>query len=184
PVLKINTGVENQQILDIGCGSGRLLNYIEKNFPNSKYLGIDASSGMIEEAYKEFPNNEFSTLDMTDLDKLNNKYDIIFFIASFHHLPLKEQRIKVLQSTKNILKDGGLVFMTNWDLLGEKNFIKYEKSYNGNGDFSIKIGEFSRYYHSFELKELENLFKGQDFEILENRVFDNGNNVISIIQKK
>ena len=51
----------------------------------------------------------------------------------------------------------------------------------GNGDFDIKIGEFSRYYHGFTLIELEELFKETEYEIIENRIFEGGRNFISII---
>lgn len=172
------------KILDIGCGSWRLLNYLNEKFSVMDYLWIDSSSWMTEEAKKEFPNNEFLTLDMTELDKLTDKYDIIFLIASYHHLSSIEKRIETLKKIKNNLKSWWMVFMTNWNLLGEKNFHKYEKNYYWNWDFQIKIWEFSRYYHSFGIPELESLYINEDFEILENRVFDNWNNIISIIQKK
>jgi hypothetical protein len=40
---------------------------------------------------------------MLNLDKIESKYDAIFFIASFHHLQTKEERIEVLKKAKNLL---------------------------------------------------------------------------------
>ena len=37
-------------IVDIGCGSGRLLDYILPRVPSPKYTGYDVSPGMIQEA--------------------------------------------------------------------------------------------------------------------------------------
>jgi hypothetical protein len=68
--------------------------------------------------------------------------------------------------------------MTNWNLRDQP---KYEKSHRGNGDFDIKIGAFSRYYHGFELKELEELFARTNWNIVENRVFEGGRNIISFL---
>jgi len=172
------------RILDIWCGSWRLLNYLNTTFSNIDYLWIDSSVWMIEEAKNEFPWFDFKVLDMTEVDKLENKFDIIFFIASYHHLSSFEQRIETLKQVKAKLNLGWLVIMTNWNLLGERNFSKYEKNYIWNWDFQIKIWDYNRYYHSFEISELENLFANEDFEIKENRIFDNENNIISVIQKK
>ena len=71
--------------------------------------------------------------------------------------------------------------MTNWNLMSESNFLRYEKGYQGNGDFQIKIGVHNRYYHGFTLEEFENLFQENGFNVLENRVFEDGRNLVSII---
>ena len=80
---------KQKNILDIWCGSARLLEQFSNIFDISKinYLWLDLSDKMLENAKNNFPDKEFLNLNMLDLDKLwNNKYDYIFFIASFHHL--------------------------------------------------------------------------------------------------
>jgi len=128
-----------------------------------------------------------------NLAKFNgkNSFDVIFFIASFHHLDTFDKRKKVLSETKKLLKDNGIIFMTNWDLQGSLNKEKYQKSEIfwtenefGSKDFSIKIGEYHRFYHSFSLWELEKLFDETSFSIKENRIFEPERNSISIITKK
>ena len=70
-------------------------------------------------------------------------------------LESQEERIEVLHYAKNLLSPSGRIYMTNWNL---RDQVKYEKDYQENGDFDIKIGEFSRYYHGFTILELEELF--------------------------
>jgi len=66
---------------------------------------------------------------MLDLKNLKSKkFDVIFFIASFHHLDSFEKRKKVLSETKKLLKEDGIIFMTNWNLQGSFNREKYKKS--------------------------------------------------------
>jgi hypothetical protein len=96
-----------------------------------------------------------------------------------------------LEKIYNLLKDWWKIFMTNWSLNSELNKEKYKKSIiplSKNKfwslDYNIKIWEYSRYYHSFDLKELEYLFTKTWFEIIENREFENKRNFVSIIQKK
>jgi hypothetical protein len=66
--------------------------------------------------------------------------------------------------------------MTNWNL---RNQAKYTKNHRGNGDYDIKIGEFSRYYHGFTLSELETLFLETGWETREQRVYEGGRNIYS-----
>lgn len=175
----IGTGTH---ILDIWCGNGRLLNYLKSASSEFSYLWIDSSSGMIKEAKKEYPDYDFQVLSMTDIDKLDKKFDYIFLIASFHHLETEAERVDVLNKIKKILNKWWLVLMTNWNLLGEENFEKYKKEYSWNWDFNIKIWKYSRYYHGFKLEELEELFNQTWFKITENRVFEWGRNIVSIIK--
>lgn len=86
---------------------------------------------MISEARKLHPHNKFRVLDMNRLEELEpeGKYDIVAFIASFHHLRTEQERKETLQKAKCLLKNDGIIVMTNWNLRGEKLFVKYAKSY-------------------------------------------------------
>ncbi len=187
---------DKKNIADIGCWNARLLNYLLDFFAESNinYIWTDLSEKMIKEAKSNFLKEKFLVLDMLDLDKLalweeNRKFDYMFFIASFHHLDSLEKREEVLKKTKNLLNKDWVIFMTNWALESELNKQKYHKSKLKNtknhfwsSDFSIKIGDFNRFYHSFNLSELDYLFQKTWFKILENRVFENGKNIVSVIQ--
>lgn len=183
----LNYDLEAKSILDIWCGNGRFLSAMKSKKINfSSYLGLDLSVWLLEEASKLHIGFEFLNLNMLDLDKLNNKYDAIFFIASFHHLQTLEDRIEVLKKAKNLLSQDWKIFFTNWNLIGQERYKKSEIIDSVNEfwsiDFDIKIWEFTRYYHGFTILELEYLFKEAWFKIIENRVFDNERNIISIVK--
>lgn len=169
-------------ILDIGCGNGRFLEEAEKKwYIFSSYLGLDSSLGMIEEAQKLHPSFHFDVIDMTWLwDSVikNVPFDAILFLASFHHLQTHEERAVVLGNIKKFLAPRGRIYMTNWNLREQP---RYEKSHQWNGDFSIKIGTYSRYYHGFTLDELENLFYETWYQVVENQIFEWGRNILSIV---
>ncbi|ATU04867.1 hypothetical protein BKN14_00205 [Candidatus Gracilibacteria bacterium HOT-871] len=200
---------EKISVLDVGCGSGRLLEHLQENLKNKKidYFGIDFSPEMISEARKSFPKFEFEVLDMENIQELDKKnFDFVFFIASFHHKKFLRERLKTMKNLENILKKGTIVFLTNWALDSDLNRKKYKNSeiiFTKNDfenisdfeekqkekifkskDFSIKFGDFYRYYHCFTLEELEFIFEESGFEIFENRLFDNEKNFISILRKK
>ena len=182
---------EKLNILDIWCWNGRLYSELEKNNINySNYLGVDLSKELLIEAKKLHKNTEFEELNMLKLNTLHNKYNVVFFIASFHHLNNIDDRIDVLKKTYDLLDKWWIVFFTNWSLNSELNKKRYNDaiiSWSENNfwslDYNIKLWWNDRYYHSFDLKELNYLFNEVWFEIIENREFDNKRNFISILKK-
>lgn len=167
------------RILDIGCGNGRFLEEAEKQgLTLEHYQGIDTSEKMIEEARRMHPRHAFRVIDMRDLEGLHEVYDGILCIASFHHLETATERMMVLDAFRHLLTPHGVIFMTNWNLREQE---KYRDSYQGNGDYEVKIGPYSRYYHGFTVDELDRLFRVNDYTIMENRVFDGGKNIVSIL---
>ena len=195
----LNNYLKNKKeisILDVGCWNGRFLNHLKQflianwNLEEFNYLWVDLSEWLLEEAKKNHSENDFLKLDMLDLDRLKNKFDYIFFIASFHHLDSIEKRLEVLKKAKNLLKQNWKIFIINWALNSKLNKEKYLDSIIKDSenqfwwlDYLIKIGKFNRYYHCFSLKELEFLFKQAWIKIIENKIFDNNRNFISILEK-
>jgi 2-polyprenyl-3-methyl-5-hydroxy-6-metoxy-1,4-benzoquinol methylase len=170
---------QHSSILDIGCGNGRFLEEAHKlDFIPWIYLGIDSSEWMIWESTKLHPNNQFKVLWMQDIWDLDESFDVLLFLASFHHLETVEERIQVLHNAKKLLTPNGRIYMTNWNLLDQE---RYQKSHRWNGEFDIKIGEFSRYYHGFTLSELSELFEETGYGVIENRIFEGGRNFLSIL---
>lgn len=176
-----------KNILDVWCGSWRLYERLTETWGDFSYTWVDLSKWLLDEAKKAHPEASFREMNMLEIWSLEKKYDIVFFIASFHHLQTLEEREKLMKSLKNILSEDGIVLMTNWALNSDLNKERYEKmkildSENefGSTDYSVKIGENTRYYHAFTIKELDYLFK--NFRVEENRLFDNGRNYISIIK--
>ena len=178
-------------LLDIWCGNGRLLEIInDSDIKLWDYLWADNSLWLLEEAKNLHPDNRFELIDMHDIWSIKQKYDFIFFIASFHHLESVEERENVLLSAYNLLNKGWKLCMTNWALESDINKEKYARSREEwsenifwSSDYNIKIWVFIRYYHCFTLKELENISTCAWFQIVENRLFENQKNFITILKK-
>jgi len=192
--LSFLTNKDNIKILDVWCGNWRFLWVIKDNNINiniNNYLWLDLSKWLLKEAQNLHSQNEFLELNMLNIWKIKQKFSDIFFVASFHHLDNLKDRELVLEKAYNLLEDWGKIFMTNWALNSEVNNEKYSSSIIKNSknefwslDYEIEFWEYKRYYHCFSLEELEYLFKKTWFEIIENRLFENKRNFVSIIQKK
>ncbi len=187
--------LERGSILDIWCGSGRLLEAFQQHFWSipDEYIWVDLSSGLLDEARKAFPKSDFREGNMLDIDTIvwkSTKFKNIFLIASFHHLRTLEEREELIQKLYILLEQWGSIYMTNWALDSEKNIQKYWASQILNSennfwssDFNIKFWESERFYHSFTLSELDNLVKSAGFDVTENRLFESKKNTITILQK-
>ncbi len=166
------------RVLDLGCGTGRLYQLFEK-FQGSEqilYTGVDNSSGQIEAARKQYPDATFDVGDMTALSYEDDSFDVIYAIASFHHLGDKETRLEALQEIKRVLAPGGTLVMTNWNLTGEWGVQKVAKGdYQdaGDGNYIVPwknpegfvMGE--RLYHSFGEEEMAVLLEEVGFTLKE-----------------
>lgn len=185
---------EKSRVLDLGCGNGRLLKFLEKHGYKS-YLGVDQSEGLLAFAKKNHPKDKFLLADMSELPKTLEKVDAIFAIASFHHIP-PQQQLKTLKAWKNLLNDDGVIFMTNWNLLQPRFWPIWMRTviaprYGLRGLLIPWHAKVNRYYYAFSKRRLKVLFKKAGFEILEHDYvlhgetasFLKGQNILSILRK-
>lgn len=77
---------EFSALLDCGCGTGKLIELLSKRHCDARYIGIDITPIMINEAKKKNINNaEFSIGDVSDIWWDGEKFDVITCVHSFHH---------------------------------------------------------------------------------------------------
>jgi ubiquinone/menaquinone biosynthesis C-methylase UbiE len=72
-------------IMDVGCGTGRLLRKAKQQFPNAHLVGVDAAEKMIEQAAVLLPEAEFHVAMAEALPLPNTSVDLAFSTLSFHH---------------------------------------------------------------------------------------------------
>jgi tRNA (uracil-5-)-methyltransferase TRM9 len=189
-------------VLDIGCGNGRVYQLCENL--QVEYIGIDQSEGLISIARKKYPNVRFDVGSMTELPYEDRSVDVIFCIATFNHLPDRDSRLQSLAEMKRVLKPGGIILMTNWNVLSDnaQKYIdreKWEIVDNNRQDVLVPwltpIGEKmpgSRYYHGYELSELFDLFSDTGL-IVEQQYYakkgkqsikNEGHNIVSIVRNQ
>lgn len=75
-------------VLDAGCGTGSILEMLQRDYPDARYTGIDLSSKMIEVAKrKALPGVTFLQGDCENLPFEANSFDAVLCSQSFHHYP-------------------------------------------------------------------------------------------------
>lgn len=174
------------KVLDIGCGNGRLVNFLESLNVRYEYIGIDNSTGQINEALENNKSNRinqnnkihFEIGDILDLSNLSENYfDIVFCIAVFHHLPNKNTRNLALKNIYKITQKEGLIMMTSWNLFQLK-YIKHIFDINKHKDitpkthYNIKEKKFNLLEaFSFKLKDTFIPWKNEKGEIVSKRYY-------------
>jgi tRNA (cmo5U34)-methyltransferase len=127
--------------VDTGCGTGSLVSKAIEKFPDTKFLLVDPSEGMLDQARKKmslYPAGrlEFLTASHTQefSQKLEEKPDIITAIQCHHYLS-REGRAKASKVCYDLLSEGGV-------------YITFENT-RPLTDEGIAIGK--RYWRNFQL---------------------------------
>lgn len=98
-------------VLEIGCGTGFLLNAVEP----SNGLGIDLSPAMIKLAREKHPNQRFEIMDAENLT-LNEKFDYIVLSDTLGYL---EDIQKTFNELKKIIHPGTRILISYHSFLWE-----------------------------------------------------------------
>lgn len=167
---------KGHHILDCGCGNGRLSAFLRNK--HVKYVGMDNNEDLLKLAQFRHPDATFVLADQTKLPFPDGTFDHVWNIAAFHHVPSKKLRAQTLSEMHRVLKPGGYLMLTVWNLW-QKKYLKYViKSIFQNllfGEYEIndtfvpwgKEKLVLRYYHAFRMKELEMLLKKAGFTIID-----------------
>ena len=102
-------------MLDVGCGSGRILNRLAELYPNSRFTGMDLSpeaigSGRDEAAQKGLRNTEFIVRDLSDFHE-TAEWQAFDFITTFDAVHDQAKPLNVLKGIHRALKDDGVYLM-------------------------------------------------------------------------
>jgi len=172
---------DGDKILDVGCGNGRLLELFKDKDIN--YTGVDASEKLVDLARKKYPDNNFMVADNLNLPFPDDNFDKVFSVAVLHTIPSEELRKKAISELKRVLKPGGLLIATVWDMWRKDTFpklLKYSflkligKSKLDFGDAFVPWADKAeRYYHFFTKKELQSLAEESGLSIIKKGIAKN-----------
>ena len=175
-------GIDVEQIrnlLDFGCGSGRLLVGWHMSTPQIRLHGCDVNAQLIQWAQQHLPQAidcQLSNLN-PPLPYQEQQFDFVYLISVFTHLSLETQK-NWIREFKRILRKGGYLLVTLHGELYVRNTFEQHSGhfqtfnsagYVEEGQISVEGENYYRTFHRYDF--VSNLFN--EFEII--GYFPNGN---------
>jgi trans-aconitate 2-methyltransferase len=98
--------IGNEDVLDAGCGSGRLTKELAKRIPRGRLVGCDLSENMTHAAAQTMRDRPSASVVCADLTALpfRGSFDLIFSTATFHWVPDHDRLFSELRAA---LRKGG-----------------------------------------------------------------------------
>jgi len=106
----VPAGIRPESILDIGCGTGRLLRKAARHWPAARLTGVDPAEGMVKEARRLTPGTQFHVSMAETLPLPDDSVDLVLSTVSFHHW--QDQLLGVKQVAR-VLHPGGVFVLVD-----------------------------------------------------------------------
>jgi ubiquinone/menaquinone biosynthesis C-methylase UbiE len=107
-LLQMFADLKGKQVLDVGCGTGRLVRDLRNS--GAFVTGVDISEKMVEACKKKFPGMGVKLGEADELPFEDESFDVL--VASFLIVHLKTLD-KFFDEAMRVLKPGGTLFVTN-----------------------------------------------------------------------
>lgn len=107
----------HQSVLEIGCGTGRLLEPLARHF--QQVFGVDVSGEMVRRGRERLAHlPQVQLVEIDGLGKLpfrDESFDFCFSYITFHHIPIKSVVRCYINETHRVLKPAGVA---RWHFFG------------------------------------------------------------------
>ena len=136
--------LNDTDLLDIGCGDGKITALLSKKCPNGHSVGIDSSQDMVDKAKtcfnsKRYPNLSFQKNDARKLP-FKNKFDLVFSNSTLHWI---KDHSPILKGIYLALKPNGKIYLK----FGGKGTLD---SFQPMIDSMLSSHKWKPYFKSFE----------------------------------
>ena len=160
---------KEMNILDWGCGPGRIIRHMSDYFNDScKYYGTDSNLKSISWCSENIPNISFSNNNLSPpLHYKDKLFDIIYGISIFTHLS-EEMHYAWIKDLYRVLNKDGILLLTTAGNAFKTKLTQKEKSRFESGELIIrsKVKEGHRTFTAIHpVSFIQNLLS--DFKILE-----------------
>jgi ubiquinone/menaquinone biosynthesis C-methylase UbiE len=106
-------------VLDVGCGSGRLLRAAHARWPAARLFGVDPSEGMVE-AGRQLTPAEMYVTGAESIPLPDASIDLAFSTIAFHHWA---DQARGLREVARVLRPGGHLLLV--DNIGPEWLARY-----------------------------------------------------------
>ncbi|KKQ25104.1 MAG: Methyltransferase type 11 [Candidatus Woesebacteria bacterium GW2011_GWA1_37_8] len=145
--------------LDIGCGGGKTLLYLQKIRPNWKLWGLDVSKDAISYTRRKHGRNiSFINSSAEKIPVNDNYFDLIYTSDTLEHL---EKLSETISEINRVLKKDGILFISV--PLSNQKYTLYPLFKNIG---LSQMGKMVGHIRNFDDKEIQKLVKKSGFKFI------------------
>jgi len=159
---EINKAIDpRDEVLDVGCGTGLVMNTFASLYPTAEFTGVDFSDSIdyAEQMAKEnkLKNTKWIKENFLSV-KLDRKYDVIICCGVLHHIPEYRQ---ALDKIKSLMKPHGTLLLALYNPFGK--ILKHIKKINYNSPTLFEDQENNPFELSFTKGAVLGMCKEMEF---------------------
>lgn len=127
-IISLLDKINDPKILEIGCGTGILSEYLLRLRPDLKIVGVDISDQAISVAQKKllgYKNAKFITNDISKFLHNTRAFDAVIGNSILHHM----NPTTVLAESLRALKPGGFIWFCEPNILNPQIFLEKKVSF-------------------------------------------------------
>jgi ubiquinone/menaquinone biosynthesis C-methylase UbiE len=107
--------IRDQRLLDVACGTGRLLGFVKQNHPRLPVVGVDLSAAYLRRARRELRAWSWIELAVAAAEALpfaDASFDLVTSVYLFHELP-RSVRERAAAELARVLRPGGRLVLVD-----------------------------------------------------------------------
>ncbi len=192
-------------LLDVGCGNGRLAERLDREGFRLSYLGVDLTPALIEVAQARLPGLQHVAARFRVADiavpgwaaplQTDGPFDLVLALAVLHHLPGFDLRQRVVAEFVSLLRPGGKIILSNWQFtrrarlrnkLVPWSVLGIDENQVEPGDALLdwkRGGTGYRYVHLLTEKEVSDLAAAASLTVVSQFYADADLNLYSVLAK-
>ena len=143
-----------ERVLDAGCGTGHLLEELNRKYKGWYGFGVDISP---EVANLTLPNCTFLVADICSLSLPNSYFDFVFALDTLEHI---RELDRALKEIKRVLKKNGILIVSG----PTETFLYRLGRFLCKGTFSQEKGPCAG-RHYYNINQIIQKIKENDFKI-------------------
>ena len=149
--------------LDVGCGNGRHAQELAACC--ERVVGVDASRGLLATASARATERGYADAlalvagDASRLPVATDRVDLAVYVATLHHLPDRDARVRSLDELERVLASGGTALVSAWstahDTFADAS-ADDDEGFDTTVEWTLPGGEtVPRFYHVYSPAEFE-----------------------------
>ncbi len=151
---------EPVNILDWGCGAGRVTQHLPKLLPRAGVYACDTNEQMIDWDKANYKGIHFSAIPHDPPTPYSNaQFDLVFGVSVFTHLDVSVQATWLAELHRILAKEAVLLITTHGSHYENKLLKKQKRALRKNGIFTVRYPHkghrmLSTYHHADKFSEL------------------------------